>query len=179
MFLKFKKSKKYVSYIPKKVIKKEEEVTGKMSKKYILCGNWCGYYFEYVSSVPFLVFEWVVEGPNGFSFSTYHRLDFQLLDFLEESRAIKRINGKVDLNLMGNYEYELHFKRSKKKEYILEKILVQDSSYWLNIKAFYQPIQVINELHTEANTFLEKSTNADYTDKDYWNYLLEMAQDEK
>lgn len=94
-------------------------------------------------------FEWVYEATDGFVFSTYHTLNEEFLELLETVRAINRFDGRADLLALSSYEYDIYFLK-RDTGYVVTKIEPQDASYLWNIRAFYDPIDVLANLRDQA-----------------------------
>ena len=139
-------------YIPAKIVISDPSFAGYEDGKYTYCGYWTDYEFAIIGNTHELIFSWEILGVEDFEFNTHHSLNTDLLDLLENCRAIRRFDGKADLIQMANFEYSITFRKCD-QGFVVDRIAPQDESYPINIKAFYDEAIVLADLIKQSLTF--------------------------
>lgn len=145
----FNNEKNLIPHIPANIFDRNQDGAWQDNGKIIYSCSWLNYAYHVEEDNIFIEFMWVHEAPDGFSFSTYHLIDEDLLSLLEAVRAINRFDARADLLALSSYEYDISFQKLD-TGYVVSKIEPQDDSYHWNIKAFYDPIAVLSNLREQA-----------------------------
>lgn len=149
MYTIYKRNNGTISFIPENIMEESTDYIAQEGENVTLCCNFLSYDYAVSDNEVLIELKWTYGGCSGFWFSTYHMLNEEFLELLESVRAINRLDGRAELLALSSYEYDICF-RKRDSGYVVTKIDPQDESYFYNIRAFYDPIDVLSNLRDQA-----------------------------